>query len=98
MDRAGQSASGGTVKLFQAQLCDVFFVLRASLRSAVAKRPADLLAGYAGLRRSYLSPATFASELTRERGDGAAAYRVLRFDDACSCFQYSSGRQPASPA
>jgi hypothetical protein len=39
---------------------------------------------------SYVSPTTFATSFAGGRHDGAAKYRIVSWNEACSCFRYTS--------
>lgn len=48
-----------------------------------------------GLGRSYRGASTFQTYFAPDRtSDGAAAYRLNKYNDACGCYQYASGLRP----
>jgi hypothetical protein len=91
MRAAGQQTTSTTTQAFQAALCNVLMFLQAAVgRYGVTP---DVLNQ---VRRSGLDfpPAdAFAIRMQPGRADGVAAYRDLRFDEACGCFQYVGGNR-----
>lgn len=94
LHRAGQLSDSPVTALYQLRFCDGFAFLQTALRSAHG--PLDATALAAGVRRlgdGFVPAATFRSAFPEGRPDGAAAFRGLRFDEACSCFRYAGGVQ-----
>jgi len=81
--------------------CDNIRFLEAALNAAPAGGPLtrDLLAaGVTALGSSYRSTITFRTRFTSglRYVDGVDTYRTGKWDDACSCFAYTSGVRPLS--
>lgn len=68
--------------------CDAFLFLQAALDGAPSLDAAGLRAGVDNLGDRYLSPVGFATRHEPGRFDGGAAYRALRYDSECECFEY----------
>jgi hypothetical protein len=98
LDDAGQGWGSSRLTAASAMyLCDQLFFLEQALRGQRVATPAALLKGIAALGRSYRSPLTFSTAFSADRHDGADAYRLLRYRNACSCFEYVSATQPFRP-
>jgi hypothetical protein len=52
--------------------------------------PAGIAARIDALDASFESAMTFSTRFFAGRRDGVAAVRTFAFDDACSCFRYTS--------
>lgn len=98
LDDAGQgwgsNRLGAAAALY---LCDQLFFLSEALRGQRVATPAGLLNGVAALGTSYQSPLTFSTAFSASRHDGADAYRLLRYRNGCSCFEYVSSTRPFRP-
>jgi hypothetical protein len=95
MADAGQDASAApTTRLFQLQTCDHIFFLQHTLTGTPEVSARQLARQVQAVGDSYPSAVSFASRFPGGRFDGAAAYRVFRYDDGCSCFVYSGPVQP----
>ncbi|MHB8669240.1 MAG: ABC transporter substrate-binding protein [Acidimicrobiales bacterium] len=90
MSRAGLSGVDRTGQWQQRLYCDELFFLRDSLKGAADITPAALAARVAALGTSYQSAETFATRFFPGRQDGTAQVRFFAFNDACSCFRYTS--------
>ncbi len=95
MAPAAQDFSSGTTLGIAAWICDEWFFLRAVLTSAAVTDDVTFRRAAEALGGSFRSASTFRTALGAGRThDGAAAYRLLAFDDACSCYRY---RTPVRP-
>jgi hypothetical protein len=74
--------------------CDSLMILRRVLAHRRSTSQAAMRAGLESLGSGYTSALDFASRLDASRHDGAAGYRVLRFDGGCTCFRYDGPVQP----
>jgi hypothetical protein len=93
---AGQNTSARATAVFGLWYCDNLFLLRDALLHAPSFSPAGFRQGAESLT-SFEVASTFRSILGPNRlHDGASAYRVFAFKDACSCYQYVSPVRPAS--
>lgn len=69
--------------------CDSLLFLKAALDRAPTLSVAGLRAAVANLADGgFTSAYTFRTRFTRDRHDGAAAYRAFRFADDCRCVRY----------
>jgi ABC-type branched-subunit amino acid transport system substrate-binding protein len=68
--------------------CDSLMILRRVLAHGRSTSQASMRAGLESLGGGYTSALDFASRLDASRHDGAAGYRLLRFDSGCTCFRY----------
>ena len=91
MKAAGQASEGAGPLASQLQLCDGFYFLRQALAGQSTLTPSILAQRTQRLGTSYVSPATFRTDFSGGRTDGAAAYRPLAFKSDCSCFAYTGG-------
>ena len=92
MADSGQQGTG-TTRAFQLYLCNSLFWLQAAAE-AVGVGPDLVSRARAALGSTFPPASTFTSVSTPDRVDGAGSYRDLAFDDACRCFQYTSGDRP----
>lgn len=76
--------------------CDAIFLLKEALERAPSLDAAGLHAGIAALGDSHDSAVTLSARYVPGRHDSAAAYRLLTFDTACTCFAYT-GEPKAMP-
>jgi ABC-type branched-subunit amino acid transport system substrate-binding protein len=75
--------------------CDSLLFLKAALDRAPALSVAGLRAAVARLAdNGFASAYTFRTSFTRDRHDGAAAYRAFRFADDCNCVRYEGPIRP----
>ena len=65
-------------------ICDDLLMLR----QARIAPGASVRAALEGLGSSHTSAAAFATRLDAAHHDGVAGYRMLHFDEGCSCFRY----------
>jgi hypothetical protein len=87
MRKAGQPANSNTVKGTVVLVCNTLFYLK-EVADRLPDLPADVLTkGRALIGKSFVSAATYRTDVTR-RTDGAAAYRPLAYQDDCACFRY----------
>ncbi len=94
MRDAGEQSASATTQAFQAALCNVLMFLKASA-DTYGVSP-DLLNLVRSRGLTFPPADAFAVRMAPGRADGVAAYRDLRFDDGCNCFQYVGGNQPTS--
>ena len=92
MKDSGQQATG-TTKAFQLYLCNSFFWLQHAA-NAVGAGPDLVTRARAALGTSFAPASTFTSIAKPGLVDGAGSYRDLAYQDACRCFQYTSGDRP----
>jgi hypothetical protein len=85
----GVAGSPGGQRLYMQIFCDSIFFLKQALDRATALTPDGLRASVESLGTSYDSPYTFSTRFGPGRHDGAAAMRVSRYDEGCSCFVYA---------
>jgi hypothetical protein len=71
--------------------CESLFLLKDALDRNPVFTVAGLRDGILGLARSWKSPRTFGTRFKPGWPDGAAAVRMMRFDEATGSFKYSSG-------
>jgi hypothetical protein len=76
--------------------CSRLFFLQAALAGQKEISVSSLRAGADALGTRYVSALNHASRYGPGRYDGADSYRVFAFDDACTCFGYTSGPKPVS--
>jgi hypothetical protein len=76
--------------------CEGLFFLKAAWDASRDVSPAGLARGARMLGDGWRSPWTFATRFGTGRTDGAAAYRLVKFDQGCECFVYS-GPQKSVP-
>lgn len=92
---AQQDLSTGTTLAIATWICDDWFFLRDGLARAPRLAPAGFRAGVESLGSSYRAANTFQTFFAPGRpADGAAAYRLIKFDGDCRCFRYTSGIRP----
>ena len=92
---AGQDLSTGSTLAIGTWICDHWFFLRDALAGAPELSRAGFSAAVDGLGSGFRSASTFRTLFAPGRlRDGAAAYRLNRFDDACSCYRYASPVRP----
>ncbi len=94
MREAGEQSTSATTQAFQAALCNVLMFLKAAAH-AYGVSP-DLLNLVRSKGLTFPPADAFAVRMVPGRADGVAAYRDLRFEDGCSCFQYIGGNQSTS--
>ncbi len=92
---ADQDLSTGTTLAIATWICDDWFFLRDALADTTSLTAAGFQAGVAGLGSRFRAANTYRTSFAPGRtADGAAAYRLLRFEDPCGCFRYASGERP----
>ena len=74
-----------------AQLCDGLFFLKAAFDKTPQYGVAGLRKAVESLGTGYASPWTISTLLNPSRHDGATSYRLMQFNPACECFNYTSG-------
>jgi hypothetical protein len=91
MADAGQKSTSATVQAFEVSLCNVLMLLKAGADAY------GLTPGILSTLRAKSFPVVpadaYAITLLPTRADGVSAYRDLVYDEACSCFQYTSGNR-----
>ena len=92
---ANEDLATGTTLAIATWICDDWFFLRDVLaRTSVIDRT-HFRAAAEGLGRSFRAASTFETYFAPNRtSDGAAAYRLNKFNDACGCYQYASAIRP----
>jgi hypothetical protein len=96
LQKSGQAGNGRVAALLGLWMCDNFLFLQDALRQAPDFSMAGLKAGAESLG-TFPAASTFRSTITRgQLHDGAGAYRLFAFKDACSCYQYTSPARPAA--
>lgn len=68
--------------------CSNLLMLQKALAHSDATDPAQLRAAIEALGSRFQSAVAMSTDVGRGRDDGAASYRLLRFDDGCGCFRY----------
>jgi hypothetical protein len=76
--------------------CTGIYFLERALRGAAQMTPEVLRQGVDRIGRGAYSTQTYATFYEPGRFDGVSAVRVLRFEQECTCFRYSSGDLPTS--
>jgi hypothetical protein len=96
MKGAGQDTSARATALVGLWQCDALFFLH----DALAAAPSYTLTGFRTGAESlgdYEAASTFRSAFGPHRlHDGASAYRLFSYDDACSCYRYVTPIRPAA--
>ncbi|HZN15625.1 MAG TPA: hypothetical protein VFB78_15255 [Acidimicrobiales bacterium] len=69
--------------------CEGLFFIKAAWDASKDVSAAGLARGARMLGDGFQSPWTFATRFGTGRTDGAAAYRLVKFDGGCECFMYS---------
>jgi ABC-type branched-subunit amino acid transport system substrate-binding protein len=95
MASARQDFSSGTTLGIASWICDEWFFLRDVLASAGGTDAQSFRRAAEALGEAFRPASTFRTRLSPGRThDGAAAYRLVAFDDSCECFRYTSGVRP----
>lgn len=93
---SGQNTSVRATALLGLWSCDNFFFLKDALSRAPDVSLSGLRAGAEALAR-YEAASTFRSSFSPARlHDGASAFRLLKYEYECRCYQYVSPLRPAS--
>ena len=79
---------------FSVRFCDGLFFLKTALEGVSGTTPADLRAAVDRLGTRFDSPYTFSTRHGNGRHDGAAAWRLLAYNDGCQCFRYRGPLMP----
>ena len=74
--------------------CDALLFLKAVFDHGADPSVAGLRRGIDALGTSYESAWTFATSMSSQRHDGAAAARLVLYDTGCSCYRYSGPTYP----
>ena len=93
MRAAGEDPNPAVARQTQSTACAFVFFIRDALAQAPEISTAGLAQGWQAQGAGHLDPTTWHSRSAATRRDGAAAYRMLGFVDACSCYRYVSGLQ-----
>lgn len=89
---AQQDLGTGTTFAIATWICDDWFFLRDVLGRAPSVSVAGFRAAVSGLGSSFRSATTFRTLFGPNRTpDGAAGYRLNKYDPGCTCFRYASG-------
>lgn len=95
MRSAAQDFSSGTTLGIAAWICDEWYFLRDALASATGTDDVSFRQSAEALGSTFRSASTFRTSLAPGRThDGATAYRLLAFDDGCSCYRYRTAVRP----
>jgi ABC-type branched-subunit amino acid transport system substrate-binding protein len=96
MKQSGQASNGRTALLLGLWMCDDLLFLQDAVRAAPTWSMPGLRAGAESLG-AFPSASTFRSRTGPGLlHDGAAQYRLLAFNDSCSCYSYTSPLKTAS--
>jgi hypothetical protein len=94
MAAAKQDFSSGTTLGIAAWICDDWFFLR-DVFAAGATDEASFRRAAEALGERFRPAATFGTRFGIGRThDGASGYRLVAFNDSCSCFRYTSPTRP----
>jgi hypothetical protein len=90
MRKAGVDTSSINGTLGAMAICDSLWSLAAALGRAKVINQATFLAGMNGLGSSYAPGLVWSAAITSAQHDGVSSVANMTFDDACSCFKYTS--------
>ena len=90
---AGQDLSTGTTLGIAAWICDDWYFMQTALQGLTTVTPAAFAAAVDRVGTRFASASAFGTNFSLGHHDGAAAYRMNRFNSSCSCFQYVGGVQ-----
>lgn len=94
MRAAGENTASVVAWEYQLAACNSVFFLEAALGKAAEVSTAGLAAGMVALGKGYQAPPTWQTRFASDRRDGAGAYRMLAFVEACRCYRYASKLRP----
>lgn len=89
-----QANFSGTTGFYRLPPCDTVLFLRKVLDTAPDLTTEGIRATAEQLGASYDSPVSFGNRLAPGRYDGGENYRLLFFDDGCTCYRFSGGDHP----
>jgi ABC-type branched-subunit amino acid transport system substrate-binding protein len=87
---ANQDLTTGTTLAIATWICDDWFFLRDVLAGATVINPSTFRAAVERLGSTFRSATTFGTAFGPGRSDGAASYRLNKYNESCSCFAYAS--------
>lgn len=88
---ANQDLNSGTTMAIATWVCDDWFFIRDALSKVSAPHRSGFQSAAAQLGRSFRSATTFQTYFAPNRpSDGAAAYRLHRYNESCRCFRYTT--------
>jgi hypothetical protein len=94
---ANQDLSSGTNLGAATWICDDWMFLRDAFNVGAAPDEASIRRAAESLANSVTPASTFRSAFSPGRThDGAAAYRLIAFQDSCKCYKYISAVRPMS--
>jgi len=95
MARANQDFSSGTTLGIAAWICDDWMLLRDAFNAGASPDEVGIRRAVESLGSAMGPAATFRTTLAASRThDGASSYRLIAFEDGCSCYKYTSGLRP----
>ncbi|MBV9935950.1 MAG: ABC transporter substrate-binding protein, partial [Actinobacteria bacterium] len=89
-----QANFSGTTGFYRLPPCDTLLFLRRVLDVAPDLTVEGIRTAAEQLGTSYDSPVSFANHLAPGRYDGGDAYRLIYFDDGCTCYRFTGGNHP----
>jgi len=93
--KAGLPASGQSDGYSDLQICDSILFLQTALSDVTGPLSVAVLQQQVtNLGSRYAPSLTYRANFSATQHDGASAYRTFAFNDACTCFQYTSGLRP----
>ncbi len=94
---SAQDFSTGTTLAIGAWICDDWNFLRDAFKAGASPDEAGIRRAAESLGDTFRAAATFQSTSAPGRThDGASAYRLLAFHDACTCYRYTTPQKPMS--
>jgi hypothetical protein len=95
MASAQQDFSKGTTLAIGAWICDEWMFLRDTFAAGATPDEAGIRRAVESLAGTFRPAATFRTALSPGgTHDGASQYRLLAFDDACTCYRYTTPVRP----
>jgi hypothetical protein len=95
MASANQDFSTGTTLGIAAWICDDWMFLRDVFAAGASPDEASIRRAAESLGETFKPAATFQTSFSVGRThDGAALYRLIAFQDTCSCYSYTSPARP----
>ena len=90
MRRAGLSVGQSQTQLVAIAACEIAWFTEAVVTPAQDTTLPNMIAAGESLGTSYRSPYNYGNRIGPGQHDGVALFRALRWDEACSCVQYTS--------
>ncbi len=92
MKKAGASFASDSDRLYAVLACDGYGFLKAAVEAGLPSiTAASFIIGAERLGAGFPGAASYAVSFGPGRHYGVAAVRISRFDEACTCFKYTSG-------